>query len=337
MPDFLPETYEFSHTYCLFLHDLMAEMIRYGEEGKLFDQDFHFRDLNDAEEFKKRNGIEILKWLKENGYEYEVKQLFIKQLFPAIVSDVCHFIFESLSCSRKGKLTVAYNLLRKPLKENLFYLEWLLVDLDDFYNRFHSSDMDNIELNKSKVEKKNIISKALGSVKYKNWISSDFLYSIRYDKKFDYGLELLWQKATHLITSHPSYKTEEANLNFIFSDANSRESQWLFYYFLVPLLLFHMYSICSALYEKIIIVDENVKFSNDLRSVIGFMLHNRNDSINSNIEEYDKKVFAGFTDMKFKCEKCEGDVNLTLDNLKSLFYDFSITCNNCGFIKQISH
>ena len=45
----------------------------------------------------------------------------------------------------EGELTVAYALLRKPLKDNLFYLEWMLADLPDFLGVFRSDGPDGLE------------------------------------------------------------------------------------------------------------------------------------------------------------------------------------------------
>ena len=48
-----------------------------------------------------------------------------------------------LAWFEKRKFAVGYALLRKPLKENLLFLSWLLADQDDFINRgFYESFFD---------------------------------------------------------------------------------------------------------------------------------------------------------------------------------------------------
>lgn len=335
MKQLLPKKYEFSQDFCLFTHDLLAEMISFGEREGLFNHDFQFNKQDEINEFLKIDVIHQMKWLDDRGYKDDAKKIFIKQVFPALVADLCHFTFESLSCSAKGKLSVAFHLLRKPFKDNLFYLEWMLADFVDFFGRFHSDDINNIELNKSNINKREIISKALTQANYQGLIGSDFIYSIRYDKNANYGLEPMWQKATHLITSHPSYKTETANLNFIFSNIQDKQAQWQYYYNLVPILLFHSYLVCDALYQKIIPIDQNIAMSNTLRCYLGFIISSRNNLAFQSKKGFDEKFFTDLFGTKFQCTKCGQSNKYTIKHLETLFYKLSIKCNHCGEIIRL--
>lgn len=49
--------------------------------------------------------------------------------------------YESISCAQRGKVSVAYSLLIKPLRDNLLYLEWLLADKEEFYQNFLYKDI----------------------------------------------------------------------------------------------------------------------------------------------------------------------------------------------------
>jgi hypothetical protein len=51
----------------------------------------------------------------------------------ALTSDFLHHVYEGLWCLEKRKIVVAFNVLRKPLKDNLTYLCWMLADPEDFY------------------------------------------------------------------------------------------------------------------------------------------------------------------------------------------------------------
>jgi hypothetical protein len=57
-------------------------------------------------------------------------------------------LFEALSCSRKEKLAVTFALLRKPLRENLLYLEWLLADPEELLTRFYSRSIAELAFEK---------------------------------------------------------------------------------------------------------------------------------------------------------------------------------------------
>jgi hypothetical protein len=98
----------------------------------------------------------LFEWLENNGYKLTVYEIYYKQIFVALLSDYCHFIYEALRTSKRGKLTVTYSLLRKPLKENLFYFEWLLADPREFITNFDSGLIHTIELSKYVPKEKKI-------------------------------------------------------------------------------------------------------------------------------------------------------------------------------------
>jgi hypothetical protein len=53
-------------------------------------------------------------------------------VLPAVLSDLLHFIYEALQCSRKGKLNVTYALIRRPIQESLYLLESIVLDAAGF-------------------------------------------------------------------------------------------------------------------------------------------------------------------------------------------------------------
>jgi len=135
---FIPKEYLFAHEYCFFLHDILASIVVEGEKERLFHYQFNLKNPDHAKQLDGKSGEELVKWMEQNGYEAELYEANKRQICVALLSDFCHFIYEALECSQKGKLTVTFALLRKPLKENLFYLEWLLADSSDFTQRFHA-------------------------------------------------------------------------------------------------------------------------------------------------------------------------------------------------------
>lgn len=130
--NFIPEEYKFAHEYCFFLHDLLANIVVVGEQEKIFHHRFKLKDPEHVKQLEGKSGEELAEWMETNGYAAEFYETNRRQIIVALLSDFCHFIYEALECSRKGKLTVSFALLRKPLKENLFYFEWLLADSVDY-------------------------------------------------------------------------------------------------------------------------------------------------------------------------------------------------------------
>src|SRR5512135_2054302 len=124
MTDHLPEQFQFSHEYALYLSDMLTSIVVEGERARIFEVEFALASEGQATEIDGFSSEALLDWLASPGHEDVVAQVLFRQSIVALLVDFCHFVFEGLSCSRKGKLTVAYVLFRKPFKDSLFYLEW---------------------------------------------------------------------------------------------------------------------------------------------------------------------------------------------------------------------
>ena len=67
--------------------------------------------------------IHALDWLAKNNLTKELSVVATKHIVLSIVSDFVNFVYESLNSAKKGKLTVAYALARKPFLDELLLLE----------------------------------------------------------------------------------------------------------------------------------------------------------------------------------------------------------------------
>ena len=331
MPDLLPKKYEFSHDFAFFLHDILAHIVVQGEKENIFNVKFNFSSKRDARKFEKSNlsGESLWNWLDNNNYGWVTEQLAAKQCLVALLSDFCQYMYESLICSKKGKLSVAYSLLRKPLKDNLFYLEWLLADPAEFRDSFNLSNPDDFSLSSiSKERKHQIITNAIILSKYEEWLSPEFIYDLRYNKSVPYGFESLWNKSTHLVTNFKAYKTEPGNFNFIFSGNEAKISQWDHYYRLVPLLLFYAVEVINVLLFNL--VDKKYERTIDeLRRLVGFFLWTQEtttDMKSKNILKHARDIVKVFN---LTCPLCKKKVSLIKSNLKTFFYNSSLTCRVC--------
>ena len=331
MPYFLPQKYNFFHNYCFFLLDLLIKIVKQGEANNKFSVKFSFKNGEIPQSFVNLKGKKLYKWMISNGYIEHANELAYKQVFVATLSDLCHFVHTALICSEKCKLTVTYSLLRKPFKDNLLILEWLLADPKSFLKKFNSEEIyevlaiDRIE----QTEKIKIIKSALDKIQY-SLHSADFLYDIRYNKQVNYGLEQLWQKANHIITSYNYFRTEEGNLNFIFSDNEAHISQWDRLYMLLPSLLFYTEEVCKMIYFGIIANDEQINEADEEKVVLGFIvssyIRNESSTIQGLSELQDLNIL--------KCEECGNLILLNDENLELLLSKSILMCT-CGSEKGI--
>jgi len=304
MSYYLPEKFYFKHQFAFFLHDIIAKIVKSGEEKNIFYHSVILKNNEETEKLKKISNFEILDYLSKSGYDSDVDEIIKKQIFDAILSDFLHYVYTALETSEKAKLSVSFALLRKPFKDNLFILEWLLADPHDFLKKFKSAN-SNTEIaidGISPERKKSIIASANSKVQFP-FLPSDILYEIRYDKAAPHGLESIWNKANHLITSSRNFSTEDMNLNFIFSQENDKINQWERFYTLLPGLLMQTIFISDALYRTF---SENSSVVNTdliLRILYGFDLANKQFTDSPN-------ATPPLTTLPLFCEKCNTEIQM---------------------------
>jgi hypothetical protein len=107
----------------------MTELLVSGRKQSAFHVTFEFKDDADREAFE---NSDIFDWLEQSRGIGERTAVLVSTVFPAVLGDMMHCFYEALETSRKGKLTVSFMLLRKPLQESLFLLESVLVDPHGF-------------------------------------------------------------------------------------------------------------------------------------------------------------------------------------------------------------
>ena len=240
----LPEKYQSAHDLCFILHDIMTQIIVSGEKAKAFTT--HVK-LSEEEIESISDEEHILDWLKKNNRVEDKNQIISSTVLPAILSDMMHCIYEALSSASKGKMSVAYMLIRKPIQESLFVLEEMYLDRNAF--------VSNLENNQSRLQPKitgglegheKRISQVLESLKFSEVLNSNYIAQLRYDKSSNDSFDGICNKAMHLFTGHRSIKTENSNINFIFSGVKGLPSQWKYFYSRLPYLLFYIYLVVEG-------------------------------------------------------------------------------------------
>lgn len=136
----IPSKFKAAHEYCFFLHDECVRALVEYEGAQAHDVSFKFKRPQDAPAFErlaKDNPIHAMRVL---GYERQARKLVLNQVTMALVSDCLHHIYEALTCIERRKIVVAFNLLRKPLKDSLLMLSWMFGNEDGFYSAFASGN-----------------------------------------------------------------------------------------------------------------------------------------------------------------------------------------------------
>jgi hypothetical protein len=218
----LPREFHRRHNICVILYDFLADVINKSRYRSLTSTKIPLDNESKKIINKINKGrIHILDFLDKNERKTEIITVLTKQIFTRVLYDMTSFIYEALSCSRKGKMSVAYSLLRKPLTDELLILEQLLIDKDDFIDRFHFKGNPNFydpsigNFGHEKV--RSIILKATEKVGIMSPLFKDLVFDLRYNKASLSGLNGMMNHAHHIVTADKNYKTEDKNLNFVFS------------------------------------------------------------------------------------------------------------------------
>ena len=271
MPYSLPSTHRLAHDFALYLHDIIVALIRSGEASRIFHVRFD-HNPGDRSEMDGLKGEALYKWIEDRKGPEVTLEMDYKGLIPALASDFCHFVLEGLRCASRSKLTVAYALFRKPLRDNLFYLEWLLTDPTDFLVRFRSGDPKQIDVGRVSTERKREI--IAGAVQAGGALGIDpaKIYEVRFNRRSRTSLAGSWDLALHLVTTWEVSRTAPQNLNFIFSGPSQWESQWANIYWNVPFVLYHATFVVDALFETVGTADRTYRDAMELRRSIGYEL-----------------------------------------------------------------
>lgn len=327
--DNLPGKYRFSHDFCFFLHDQLVEALKSGEEASIFNHEITM-EPDEISAIEGLDGDKLIDWLENNDHKDLVLILYYKQICAALLSDMLHFIYEALQCSKKGKLTVTYALLRKPFKENLFFLEWLLGDPGDFLTRFDIGNIKELSINSALTgsEKIHIISKAIKNTPVGEWLSAEFIYALRFDKKNEDSMEPLFQKANHLVTTFRFLETEKQNFNFVFSTDESWESQWDHLYTFLPILLFHAVQVFEGLLSKFAKRADGFDLT-ELRTLIGFAFWSRDCYLEFEHDTLFKEIHKHLKTANLHCDSCKSPIEFEDEQLLALYEDYMISCNKC--------
>jgi hypothetical protein len=322
MPDYLPEKYRYSHDYALFLNDILTDFVKTGEEYGIFHTSFELKDEAQGEGFEKAQDDGKWEWLEANGYGDALANVIYRQVTAALLSDFCHFVFEALSSSKKGIITVAYSLLRKPFKDNLFYLEWLLADPEGFIEAFTRGGPDMPENHRrNRATRFPIIEEAIRRTRQPEIFEVDLIDEMRYDRQAEHGFAGTWDQASHLITTFSAIRTSQEGFNFVFS-APRPDEHWAFLYERFPFLLYYAVEVVEGVIARLVPASATLDDSNRHRRSIGFML--RLDSIGMlPMTAEDQRIELP------ECPHCGIPVLLDIENMRMFVESMMMKCQKC--------
>lgn len=302
----VPEEFRMSHDLCLLNHDVLVEIMHSGEKQKVFDYQLSFQSESERKELEEAENI--FDWFENCGREKDFAKFLRQAVFPALLSDMLHFIYEALESSRKGKLNVTYALIRKPIQESLFVFEEIISDVDQFAahlrNRpqsLRSQKIGGIDAHISRVNK------VVRELKEDDRFDAEYIARLRYDKHYKDSFDRVSNLAMHLFTDHDALRTEKLNINFVFSGLEEKITQWTFLYSRLPYLLFYVRKVVEHVLAAFVRTDQEY------------------------VENYERQIAAGIVlwwptvANSYKCPEIQHFFDVTRSNLTNQAYANNIT------------
>ena len=325
----LPDRHDLAHAVAFFFHDELSSLVVELERSDSLSVSFDLRE-GEWDELDGLVGEELFQWLVRTDRADVANELSYRELTIAVLSDACHFLCESLLASGKGKLAVAYALLRKPFKENLLLLEWLCGSHEEFLLRFSGESFDSYVLNRLPKEKRLEIIRS--AVRYVNLpgVNEELLWLVRYAKEHPNSLETLWTKATHLVTSVKASATEPSNLNFVFSQESALDDQWDHYYSIVPLVLRYFVGVAEYVAARFVVWDDKYRSTQLFLRDLAFMRFATRPGGSEDLNVDSDSLFADLAAMGFQCTECLNTVNIGEDGVDRLWLRAQVVCRACG-------
>lgn len=335
--ELLPTKYRKRHQLMLYLYDILVDMLVKADKYHLSNLSFRFiKEINGEidlfDELDRQKDLDISEYV------------YIPHIFFSILRDLNYYLFESLSCIERGRVTVAFSLARKPFQDNLFYLSWILVQPHDFLEKIQYGAPREYDVSNLKGEKEFVIDlflKAKESIQYENnfldfskeILNPELLYDIIYNRKAENSLTSVFDQSIHLVTKNKNYHTEKRNLNFIFSDDKIWDDFWQLFYEKIPYILIYLVEVAIAIFEKYFDIDsEIVTFNRYIRNLkIVFALSGEE---NKELENIFDLLFSS-DNLSMVCEECRKPYEFNAILVRELKEDYLYTCQSCGFIERL--
>lgn len=319
-----------SHEYIFFLHDNCLKLLVEYESSNVSDiaLDTIVEIYNQKFQDNDSDIIEILQFCKDKGLDAPYFHFLTSKILMGLTSDLLHFIYEALKCFEKRKFSVAYSLLRKPVKENLIFICWLFNNYENFIELFEQeTDKTLNKVHESK--RKTILSETIEKLPIPELFDAELLHDMIFSKQHPLGLEIPCQKATHLITSQGNFlKTGKMFINSIFDDPNDINQYNPVYTSLPYIMLFITHVILEG-FNKLIKLNNRTYQHLILTSLASY-----ENLYTDGKKRLLTKSYAKNLKNLLKCINCDKNIILTKENSLRMFMTDNLICNHCHTLSE---
>ena len=326
----LPERFIKSHQLLLYYNDVIVDLLKLADEHRLSEISI---PLEEKESISVELSDEPIMCMLNNGHSKEAYKVTKSHIFFSLLTDFIYYMHESFSCSERGKVSVAFSISRKPIKDTLFYLCWLLAEPKEFINLLLYNEAGDYDITKLSEEvKKTIYKKSCERIANKK-INYDhnLLFEIIYDRKSEISLCGAWDMSAHLVTTNRNYPTNKGDLNFIFSSEEIWGDFWELYYNKMPYIMDFMIEVAITIFEEILTPDNvTVLFNRSMRN-FKFTLSTM-DTLGERFSAHYSEILE---EIIIHCNFCYDQIPMSEDIKNEILYDFLFTCPHCQSVERV--
>jgi hypothetical protein len=309
------------HEFCFYLHDMMGQLLIEVESRNIRSASF---DLNQpGEEAASCGTDELFDYLLRSKDRPKAARLMLNHVLVALTSDYLHFVYEALIALSKRKFAVGLSLLRKPFKENLLHMAWMLGDAADYFTKFEQAPAVFMESRKTDSALRiDIMAKALDQCILSETFDPNLIERIIYDKDDPRSLAILFDKATHLVTGARALRTEPMNLNFVFKDPRDNDI-YENCYSVIAMVLMYSFAILSSEIGKVAPLDAAYVRR---RLLVASMVY---QALFGKGRPYLYRILERAMEGVFNCPVCTNQLRARKSDVPRLLVSQRIICRSC--------
>lgn len=320
----LPKQFHFSNNICAYLYDQLTEILVDKHYAEMHSTAIEFGEDEKLKKLLIDEKVHAIDALHQTQKETELEIILAKHIVMSLISDMVNFIYESIKVAQKGKMSVAFALLRKPFTDQLLILEQILIDRKDFINRFfYIGNPDEYDPSSNKLQRAVIIERAVEKLNLLFSLNHELVYELRYDKTCKWGINGVSNQALHIVTNDKRYKTAKQDLNFTFRVEGETENYWEQYYCILPMLLNHTAAIVDKIVFELIKDEEGVRGSKELKRFLAILMTYNSKEESKSMYKLLQQIFIS------TCSICCHLNKFNKSDFHMFFYESRFFCKKC--------
>lgn len=329
---YLPKKFHYINNICSYIYDHLTFYLRNEHQEQLANTLFDTTKDEELREALKNKNLHFLDILGSLENTKHLETVLTKHFTMSILSDMVNYLYESIKIAQKGKMNVAFSLLRKPFTDQLLILEQILIDASEFIDRFfHKGDSHHYDPSSKKLDKSSIIHTSVEKIGL-FFYEPVLIFQLRYDKSVYWGLNSITNRALHMVTNDKNYRTGKQDFNFTFPvEKADIDEQLEYFYNTVYALLTYTSEVIDEILYKYIADGQKSKITRQFKRIISsLILMNEKDSSN-----FFSKLFSKA--LKTECEICKHNNKFGKRALQTYFFEDMFFCVRCFNPIEISH